>query len=137
MKHLPYLLIGLLFGFVMVKSEAASWYRIQEMFRFESFHMYGIILSAVVTSFLATQLLQALAQGNPKRPAFRITPKQPGWQRYLMGGTLFGLGWGLAGACPGPMFALLGAGIFPMVVMLLFAVLGTYLYGKFQAQLPH
>lgn len=133
---LAYLLAGLFFGVVLVKSEAASWYRIQEMFRFQSFHMYGLIGSAVLTGLVTTALLRRFGhtRGGER---IRVTPKEPGWRRYVLGGLTFGLGWGLAGVCPGPIFVLLGAGIWPMLVVLAFALLGTYLYGVLREKLPH
>ncbi len=133
---LAYLLAGIYFGVVLVKSEAASWYRLQEMFRFESFHMFGLIGSAVVTGLITTQLLRRFGQTR-NGESIRITPKDPGWRRYVLGGACFGVGWGLTGICPGPIFVLLGAGVWPALVVLAFALLGTYLYGVFQAQLPH
>ena len=133
---LVYLLAGLYFGMVLVKSEAASWYRIQEMFRFESFHMFGLIGSAVVTGMLSTALLRRFGHTR-SGDRVRVTPKDRGWVRYVVGGLTFGLGWGLAGVCPGPIFVLIGAGVGPMLVTLLFALLGTYLYGALQKRLPH
>ena len=132
-----YLVVGVFFGLVLVKSEAASWYRIQEMFRFESFHMFGIIGSAVVTGMVSTWLLRVLKKESLTGEPIQITPKAMTWRRYVFGGSLFGLGWGLAGVCPGPIFALIGAGILPMLIVLLFALVGTLLYGVLQARLPH
>ena len=132
-----YLLAGLFFGLVLVKSEAASWYRIQEMFRFESFHMFGIIGSAVITGMISVRLLRYLGVKAFNGEAIRVTPKDMTWKRYVFGGLIFGIGWGLAGVCPGPVFALLGAGTLPMLVVLLFALLGTWLYGAVQGRLPH
>lgn len=134
---LAYLLAGLYFGVVLVKSEAASWYRIQEMFHFESFHMYGLIGSAVLTGMITTALLQRSGAKSRDGQTVRVTPKEKGWRRYLLGGLTFGVGWGLAGVCPGPIFTLLGAGIWPMLIVLLFALIGTYLYGALQGWLPH
>lgn len=131
-----YLLAGLYFGMVLVKSEAASWYRIQEMFRFESFHMFGLIGSAVVTGLISTALLRRFGHTRSGEE-IRVSPKDRGWARYVLGGLTFGLGWGLAGVCPGPVFVLIGAGVAPMLVTLLFALLGTYLYGALQKRLPH
>lgn len=134
---LTYLLVGLAFGFVMIKSEAASWYRVQEMFRFQSFHMYGVIGSAVVTGMLSTALLRRLRRTALDGQEIRIAPKAPTYPRYVLGGLIFGLGWGLAGVCPGPVFALLGSGVAGMVVVLAFALIGTWLYGALQSKLPH
>ncbi|QLG12179.1 YeeE/YedE family protein [Deinococcus sp. D7000] len=134
---LVYLLAGLYFGVVLVKSEAASWYRIQEMFRFESFHMFGLIGSAVLTGMVATMLLRRSGLNSRDGQTIRVTDKEKGWRRYVFGGLTFGVGWGLAGVCPGPIFTLLGAGIWPMLLVLAFALLGTYLYGTFKDRLPH
>lgn len=132
-----YLIVGVFFGLVLVKSEAASWYRIQEMFRFESFHMFGIMGSAVVTGLISTWLLRRLKKKALSGEPIHIKPKAMTWRRYVFGGLLFGLGWGLAGVCLGPIFALIGAGIFPMLIVLFFALLGTWLYSVVQTQLPH
>ena len=132
-----YLIVGVFFGLVLVKSEAASWYRIQEMFRFESFHMYGIMGSAVVTGLISTWLLRLFRKESLAGEPIQIKPKAMTWRRYVFGGTLFGLGWGLAGVCPGPIFALIGSGVLPMVVVLAFALLGTWLYSALQTRLPH
>lgn len=131
-----YLLLGSAFGLVLTKSEAVSWFRIQEMFRFQSFHMYGLMFSGVATAALLLRLLR----GRPDSTNAPITlaPKILGTgRRYWMGGTVFGLGWGLAGSCPGPFFALVGAGLGVMVVALLSAVLGTWVYGRVRERLPH
>lgn len=133
---LAYLLAGLYFGVVLVKSEAASWYRIQEMFRFESLHMFGLIGSAVLTGMVTTALLRRFGQTR-EGEAVRVTDKEKGWRRYVLGGLTFGVGWGLAGVCPGPIFVLLGAGVWPILIVLLFALLGTYLYGTLKDRLPH
>lgn len=133
---LAYLLAGTLFGIVLVKSEAASWYRIQEMFRFESFHMFGLMGSAVLTGLVTTALLRRFGQTR-EGEAVHITPKEKGWRRYVLGGLTFGVGWGLGGVCPGPIFALLGSGVGAMLVVLAFALVGTYLYGLLKDRLPH
>lgn len=121
----------------MSKSEAISWYRIQEMFRFQDFHMYGIIGTAVVLGALAVQLIKRYNlkdyQGNP----IVFTPKEKSVPRYLIGGTIFGLGWALTGACPGPLFVNLGHGYWPILVAILGAVAGTFAYGLVREKLPH
>lgn len=132
-----YLLAGIFFGVVLVKSEAASWYRIQEMFRFQSFHMYGLIGSAVLTGMLSTWLLRRLKARALTGQTIHVQSKDPGLPRYVFGGLIFGLGWGLAGVCPGPVFTLLGSGLWAMLIVLLFALLGTWLYGVFRDRLPH
>lgn len=133
----PYLLLGFAFGLVLVRSEAVSWYRIQEMFRFQSFHMFGLIGTAVATGALGVLLLRRLGGRALTGEPVSVALKEPGWRRYLLGGSVFGLGWGLGGACPGPMFALVGSGLAGGLVLLAFAVLGTYLYGILRPRLPH
>lgn len=137
-EYIKYLLIGIVFGFVLMKSEVVSWFRIQEMFRFDSFHMYGIIGVAVVVGILSIQIIKRLNVKDLHGNAITIPPKDPSQvKRYLIGGTAFGLGWALLGACPGPMFALLGSGLTIMVVPILAALAGTYTYGLLRDKLPH
>lgn len=127
---LGHVLFGAAFGVVLVKSEAVSWFRIQEMFRFQSFHMYGILGSAVAVAALGVALL--------KRRGLVLPRKELGTgRRYWMGGTVFGLGWGLVGTCPGPMFALLGTGMGVMAVAIASALAGTWIYGHLRDRLPH
>lgn len=137
MKFLKYIIVGFIFGIVLTKSEAVSWYRIYEMFHFQSFHMYGIIGVAIFTGVIGIQLIKRLKlkdiDGNP----ILIADKEPGSARYWIGGVFFGLGWALVGACPGPIFILLGAGIFPVLFILIGALLGTFLYGLLKNKLPH
>jgi uncharacterized membrane protein YedE/YeeE len=125
-----YLLIGIYLGFVLVKSEAVSWFRIVEMFRFESFHMYGVIGGALAVAFISIRLMDGrvpyLREGMPA-----------GWRRYAYGGSLFGIGWALTGACPGPIAALIGSGAWGYLVVFLAALLGAYLYGNLAERLPH
>jgi len=137
-EYLKYLLIGTAFGFVLVKSEVVSWFRIQEMFRFQDIHMYGIIGLAIIVGIISVQIIKRNnvkdANGNP----ITIPPKDPSQvKRYVIGGSMFGLGWALLGACPGPMFALLGSGLTIMLVPILAAVAGTYTYGVLRDKLPH
>lgn len=135
---LVYLLLGTLFGIVLVKSEVISWFRIQEMFHFEAFHMYGIIGSAVVTAAMSLQLIRRLGVRSLSGEPITIPPKIMGrGTRYWLGGTVFGLGWAFVGACPGPLFALLGSGVTVMLVPLISAVAGTWLYGALRPHLPH
>ena len=137
MRGLKFIFAGVFFGIAMSKSEAISWYRIQEMFRFQSFHMYGIIGTAVVfgvsTVYLIKKIRMRDIQGNP----ITFQDKERSWKRYLAGGSIFGLGWALTGACPGPMFVNLGHGYWAMFVVIFGALIGTYLYGLFQKKLPH
>ena len=137
MKFLVYLLVGTFFGIVMTKSEAVSWFRIQEMFRFESFHMYGIIGTAVVLGILGVALAKRFGWKAVDGQELRLTPKTLTVPRYLFGGTVFGLGWALTGACPGPMFTLLGQGIWLIGLVILSATLGTFTYGVVRERLPH
>jgi len=133
-----YLALGMVFGIVLVKSEVISWFRIQEMFRFQGFHMYGIILTAVLTAGISLSLLKRLgAKAITGDPIAVPRKTMGGGYRYWIGGTVFGLGWGLTGTCPGPMVALLGAGVSVMVVAILSALAGTWLYGYLRPRLPH
>ena len=137
-EYLKYLLIGTAFGFVLMKSEVVSWFRIQEMFRFDSIHMYGIIGLAVIVGIISVQIIKRNnlkdAQGKP----ISIPPKDASQvKRYIIGGSLFGLGWALLGACPGPMFALLGSGLTIMVIPIIAAIAGTYTYGLLRDKIPH
>lgn len=136
-KTLSYLSIGILFGIIMYKSEAASWFRIYEMFRFQSFHMYGIIGSALVLGILQVWLIKKRKIKSINGKLIQIDPKEKGIIRYLVGGVIFGLGWALVGACPGPMFTLLGAGFSGILLVLIGAILGTYIYGIIKENLPH
>ncbi len=133
-----YFVLGILFGVVLTRSEVLSWFRIQEMFHFQSFRMYGIIGSAVVTAALSLALLKRLKFKSLSGEAIAVPPKTLGSGiRYLTGGTIFGLGWALTGACPGPIVALIGAGVTVMSVGLISALLGTWLYGWVRPRLPH
>lgn len=135
---LSYLALGMLFGVVLTKSEVISWFRIQEMFRFQSFHMYGIIGSAIVVAAVGLQIIRRLELRALGGSAIVIPPKAMGsGTRYWLGGTIFGLGWGLVGACPGPLFALLGNGIGVVAVILMSALAGTWAYGVARPRLPH
>ncbi|MGL2993235.1 DUF6691 family protein [Flavobacterium sp. TSSA_36] len=136
-KALKYLLVGFLFGIVLTKSEAVSWYRIYEMFHFQSFHMYGIIGVAVTTGLIGMQLVKRFQIKNIKGEPMRVEDKEKSSTRYWIGGILFGLGWALVGCCPGPIFILLGAGFSPVVLVLLGALLGTFVYGLTKDKLPH
>ena len=137
MKNLKYILPGILFGIVMTKSEAISWFRIQEMFRFESFHMYGIIGTAVILGAILTFTIKKLKAKNIDGSEINFSPKNKSVTRYLLGGIIFGLGWAMTGACPGPMFTLVGHGVWSILVVIASAILGTYAYGALRAKLPH
>ncbi len=137
MNLLKYLLVGFIFGIVLTKAEAISWYRIYEMFQFESFHMYGIIMTAIVTGVIGLQIIKIKKikdiAGNP----IYIQDKEDGNVRLFLGGLLFGLGWALVGACPGPIFILLGSGFMSAALILFGAIFGTFLYGVVKNKLPH
>lgn len=138
MKLVPYVVLGGAFGFVLVEAEVVSWFRIQEMFRFEAFHMYGIIGSAVVTAVISLQIIKRLGLRSSDGQPLGLKPKTVGLGvRYLAGGSMFGLGWALTGACPGPLVALVGAGVPVMLVPILSALVGTWTYGRLRPKLPH
>jgi uncharacterized membrane protein YedE/YeeE len=137
MKFIKYIITGIFFGIVMSKSEAVSWYRIQEMFRFQSFHMFGIIGTAVFSGIFFTWLIRVWKLKNLKGEKIQLSDKDKSWKRYLYGGIIFGLGWALTGACPGPIFVLLGQGYGVMLVVIIGSLLGTYSYGVFKSKLPH
>jgi len=130
-------MVGLLLGFTLYKSEAVSWYRIFEMFHFQSFHMFGIIGSAVIAGIITVQLIKRKGLRNVEGATISIKDKNKSIPRYLIGGFIFGLGWSLAGACPAPMFILLGSGVTVFVVYLLAAMTGTFIYGLLRKKLPH
>ena len=137
MKYIKFLLVGIFFGIVLVKSEAVSWYRIFEMFRFQSFHMYGIIGSAVILGVILVWLIKRSRLKSIEGEEITFNPKDRVFTRYMVGGTIFGLGWALAGACPGPMFVLVGTGVFSMLIVIAAAILGTFVYGLLRKKLPH
>ena len=136
MRQFFFLLIGVFFGIVMFKSEAASWFRIYEMFQFKSFHMYGIIGSALGFGVLITQGIKRFQIKSAFGEPIVIPDKTKSFYRYSIGGIIFGLGWGLSGACPGPIFILLGAGFLSIIIVLIFAILGTWFYGMIIHKLP-
>ncbi len=137
MKALKYIFVGFVFGIVLTKSEAISWYRIFEMFMFQSFHMYGIIMTAVITGTLCLQFIKRKKLKNIKGEILEVAEKEKGAFRYWIGGMFFGLGWALVGCCPGPIFILLGAGFLPVILILFGALIGTFLYGLIKDKLPH
>ena len=137
MKYLKFLLVGIFFGIVLVKSEAVSWYRIYEMFKFQSFHMYGIIGSAVILGVIIVWLIKKSKLKSTEGNTIDLPPKDRVITRYLAGGIIFGLGWALAGACPGPMYILVGTGVISMLIVIAAAVLGTFVYGLLKDSLPH
>lgn len=136
---MAYGLLGVFFGIVLTKSEVISWFRIQEMFRFQSFHMYGILGSAVLVAGVSTAILRRFASPGWAAARLEIPEKELGSRnyRYWIGGTLFGLGWALLGACPGPIFVLVGNGVTVYVAALASALAGTWAYGRLRPHLPH
>lgn len=137
MKYIKFLLLGTLFGVVLVKAEVVSWYRIQEMFRFQGFHMYGVIGSAVLLGIVVTTFIKWKKLKTFQGEQIKIEPKDFSIARYLYGGILFGLGWALTGACPGPVYILIGYGFTVFIPVLLSAILGTFVYGLVRKKLPH
>jgi uncharacterized membrane protein YedE/YeeE len=134
--NFKYLAAGILFGIVLVKSEVISWFRIQEMFRLQSFHMYGVIGSAVVTGIISVWLIKKFNIKTIYGEPIVFHPKKFN-KGQVIGGIIFGLGWAMTGACPGPLFAQIGAGFLTVIVVLLSAVAGTWVYGYFRNKLPH
>lgn len=134
--NIKYLLVGIAFGIVFVKAEIISWYRIQEMFRLQSFHMYGVIGSAVVVGMISVFLIRKFNVKTIYGEEIKIHPKSFN-KGQIFGGLLFGLGWAITGACPGPLFAQIGTGALVISVTLLSAIAGTWVYGKYRDKLPH
>ncbi|WP_264549194.1 YeeE/YedE family protein [Flavobacterium sp. N2820] len=137
MKLARFFLTGVLFGIVLTKAEAVSWYRIYEMFHFQSFHMFGIIGTALFTGIVGLQFIKKKKLKDFNGLPIKIIEKERGFWRYVIGGTIFGLGWALVGSCPGPIFILLGTGTYAIAVVLIGALLGTYIYGLLKDRLPH
>ena len=136
LSNLKYAVAGLLFGIILVKSEVISWFRIQEMFRLQSFHMFGVIGSAVVVGIISVLLIKKQKVKSLEGELIKIEPKKFN-KGQIYGGLIFGLGWAITGACPGPLFAQIGTGATVVVVTLLSAIAGTWVYGRFRDQLPH
>lgn len=134
--NLRYLLVGLVFGIVFVKAEIVSWFRIQEMFRLQSFHMYGIIGTAIIVAAISIALIKKFKLKTIDGEPVHFSKKEFN-KGQVIGGLLFGLGWGITGACPGPLFAQLGAGLTAVVVVIASAILGTWVYGFLREKLPH
>ena len=137
MKISRYIFVGILLGVTLYKSEAVSWFRIYEMFHFQSFHMYGIIFSAIIAGMGIVQLIKRTHMKSTEGQEITFHPKDRSVPRYLIGGIIFGLGWALAGVCPGPMFILMGSGYTVFIVFLAAAMLGTFTYGLLRSKLPH
>lgn len=137
MALLRYLGLGFVFGIIMTKAEVISWYRIQEMFRFDSFHMYGVIGTAVIVGALGIVLLKKAGVKAVTGNDLKLSPKKMEFPRLILGGTIFGLGWAFTGACPGPLYTLLGFGIGVILVVIFSAILGAFVYGLVKNKLPH
>jgi len=135
-SYCKYLIAGILFGIILVKSEVVSWFRIQEMFRLQSFHMYGVIGSAIVTGIISVQIIKRFRIKTIDGERIELLQKKF-HQGQIYGGLLFGFGWALTGACPGPIFAQIGSGAFIMIVTLISAIAGTWVYGLAREKLPH
>jgi uncharacterized membrane protein YedE/YeeE len=135
-RQLQYLAAGIAFGIILIKSEVISWFRIQEMFRLQSFHMYGVIGSAVITGIIAVAIIKKTGVKTIYGEPITFQPKSFN-KGQIYGGLLFGFGWALTGACPGPLFAQIGAGFTVSVVTLASAILGTWVYGSLRNKLPH
>ena len=127
---------GMLFGIILVKSEVISWFRIQEMFRLQSFHMYGVIGSAIAVGMISVLLIKKFKLKSIDGETIKLEPKKFN-KGQVYGGLVFGFGWAITGACPGPLFAQIGTGAFVVLVTLFSAIAGTWVYGKFREQLPH
>jgi uncharacterized protein len=135
-SNIKYLVVGILFGIVFVKGEIISWYRIQEMFRLQSFHMYGVIGTAIVVGMLSVWIIKKFKIKTIQGETVVFHDKQFHWGNVI-GGTMFGLGWAITGACPGPLFAQIGSGFLVVIVTLLSAIAGTWVYGLVREKLPH
>jgi len=136
MRNVAYLLVGIVFGLVLIKGEIISWFRIQEMFRFQSFHMYGIIGSAILVGLITTQVMKLLKATSVDGEEINLQPKEFS-KGLIYGGLMFGFGWALTGACPGPIYTQIGAGYLPVIITLMSAIAGTWLYGAMRQRLPH
>ena len=137
MNLFKFLIVGFIFGIVLTKDEAVSWYRIYEMFRFQSFHMYGIIGTAIASGIIFLQLSKRGYIKSLNGAEIYVEKKERGFTRYIVGGTIFGLGWAMIGACPGPMYILLGTGVYSMLIVIAAAIVGTFIYGELKDKLPH
>jgi uncharacterized protein len=136
MKNLRYLLLGTLFGITLCKVQAVSWWRMQEMFQFDGFYMYGLFITAIPTGILSVWLIKKFNIKTVDGEPISIPKKKFNWG-YVIGGLLFGIGWAFSGACPGPLLALIGAGKFVVIVVFISALLGTLVYGWLRPKLPH
>ena len=136
MKAFKYILAGIFFGIIMTKSEAVSWYRIQEMFRFQSIFMFGIIGTAVLSGIILVAIIKKYNLKDTDGLPIQFTAKDKRWKKYLIGGSIFGIGWALTGACPGPIFVLLGQGYTVIIMVIIGTLAGTFAYGILRDRLP-
>lgn len=135
-SNFKYAFLGMFFGVVLVKAEIVSWFRIQEMFKLQSFHMYGVIGSAVVVGIISVALIKRYQSKTMEGEKIH-TESKPFHKGQIYGGLIFGLGWAITGACPGPLYALIGSGATVIIVTLLSAIAGTWVYGRLMKRLPH
>jgi uncharacterized protein len=136
MRNVKYLLLGAMFGIILCKVQAVSWWRMQEMFRFDGFYMYGLFMTAIPTGMLSVWLIKKFNIKTLDGEPINIPKKKFNWG-YVLGGLLFGIGWAFSGACPGPLLALIGAGKFVVIIVFISALLGTLVYGWLKPKLPH
>jgi len=136
MKNIKFLIIGIVFGFILIKAEVVSWYRIQEMFRFQSFHMYGVICSAIFVGMISIFVIKKFKIKSISGEEIKFEKKDLN-KGNVFGGLIFGLGWAMTGACPGPLYALVGGGNTIILIALLSAIFGTFIYGIVRDKLPH
>lgn len=134
--NFKYALMGIFFGVLLVKAEVVSWFRIQEMFKLQSFHMYGVIGSAVLVGMISVALIKKFKAKSIEKEDIHLEAK-PFHKGQVFGGLIFGLGWAITGACPGPLYALIGTGATVIIVTLFSAIVGTWVYGRFRHKLPH
>ena len=136
MKTIKFILTGILFGIIMTKSEAVSWFRIQEMFRFQSIFMYGIIGTAVLSGIIIIAMIKKYRLKDLNGRPIQFVQKDNRWKKFLIGGSIFGMGWAMTGACPGPIFVLFGQGYTVMLMVIAGALSGTFVYGLLRHRLP-
>jgi uncharacterized membrane protein YedE/YeeE len=137
MRNFIALILGTLLGIIFMKAEVLSWFRIQEMFAFQSFHMYGIIGSAVAVGALSVWIIRKMGVKSIEGNVIELKDKAPNYKSAYIGGTIFGLGWAMTGACPGPMYALIGSGTTVFIVSIVTGILGVLVYAALRPKLPH
>ena len=137
MKYVRYIFYGIIFAIILIKVEAISWFRIQEMFHFQSFHMYGVLFSAIGVALIGVQIIKWRNKSLEESKQIPLSKKELRLKANIIGGVLFGIGWAVTGACPGPIYALIGLNILPAILVLLGALLGTYLYLSVKNKLPN